>query len=179
MEVSNLQADFTHLNIPLQAQTSSQLSLPISSISPCSNSWSKRILWQTKALLTSRQTIYTALPSSTWPVTSPKFNQSVKYELPLVKPCWLFVMIFMSLMCLELVLRLSCFITFLQNKVRVTRMEFSGSSPSCPSLREDWHFLYSSLHIWDHIFTTFLLIRSLNIITTFVNDSRSHYIKCL
>lgn len=52
----------------------------------------------------------------------------VKHEFPLVNPCWLLPMIFFLLMCLAVVSRISCFITFLGIDVRLTSLWFPGKT---------------------------------------------------
>lgn len=71
-----------------------------------------------------------------------KAVMSVKHKLPLLKPCWLFLIIFLSIVCLEMASEI-CSIIFLGTKVRLTGLYF----PTVPLffLKMVWHLSFSSL----------------------------------
>ena len=53
-----------------------------------------------------------------------KAIRSVKHNLPLLNPCWLFPIIFLSIMCLEVASERICSIIFLETEVRLTGLYF-------------------------------------------------------
>lgn len=72
-----------------------------------------------------------------------RVSKLAKHDSPLVNLCWPLLITFMTFMWLEMVSRISCFITFLGSRWGWLACS-SACPPSCPSWRQESHLLSSS-----------------------------------
>ena len=125
----------TSYDIPKKCYVHFSLYLTIYSSIPYFLSFITRMLWEmvSNTLLMSKQTASTALQPSTQPVMISQkiYTRLVKHDFPFMNPYGLPLTTFFSyllLFCLERVSRTSCSITFLGMEMRLTGLQFPGSS---------------------------------------------------
>lgn len=71
-------------------------------------------------------------------------SNQVKHKSPLLNPCWLFLSIFLSVLCLKMVSERFCSIIFLETELRLTGQSFFPES-SCSSW---WWYCITFLKSW-------------------------------
>lgn len=128
---SGLQPDVEPMTPWVQPFSQFSISLTACSSNPYFSSFSKRILWQivTKALLKSRKTIFTARHSSIrLAISLQMITGLVRHDFLRTNPCRLFLMVFFSLRCLDIVSRISCSIILPETEMRLTGLQFFWSS---------------------------------------------------